>query len=419
VQATELAATRTSPAVRLPFGIGELDRAFGGGLVPGTVALVGGEPGIGKSTLLLQASAQVASARGPVLYVSGEESTEQIHLRSRRLGVEGEGLFLLASDRADDLLAEIERTKPVLAVVDSIQTLVRSDVDGAPGSLTQVRECTALLIGLAKATGLPIVLSGHVTKDGAIAGPKVLEHMVDVVLQLEGEPGGTIRLLRTAKNRFGPTSEVGVFEMRGDGLAEVEDPSLSFLSRRRASLPGSAVASVIEGTRPLFVEVQALTSPSQLPSPRRVATGIDAGRLMLVAAVLSKRLGLPLASQDIIVNVVGGLKVREPAADLALALAIVSSVLDRPVDGTLAAAGEVGLAGELRAVPQAGRRALESIRLGFAGCLVPSAQGGSSGAPPEAERRVDTLEEAISAAMPGAANDRGRRESHRRPGARV
>ena len=382
------------------FGIRELDRAFGGGIVPGAVALIAGEPGIGKSTLLLQASAE-AAARLPVLYVTGEESAEQIRLRSRRLGISGEGLYLLATDLADDVAGEMERAKPGLVIVDSIQALTRSDVDGAQGSLAQVRGCADLLIDLAKTSGVPVVLSGHVTKDGAIAGPKLLEHMVDVVLQLEGEPGGTMRLLRAAKNRFGPTSEIGVFEMRSNGLGEVDDPSRSFLSQRRASLSGSAVASLIEGTRPLLVEIQALTSPSSLPSPRRVATGVDTGRLMLVVAVLSKRLGLSLGGQDIIVNVAGGLHVREPAADLAVALAIASSLLDRPVEASLAAAGEVGLAGELRAVPQVERRAAEAVRLGFEGCLVPAAAGGRDRDLPAGARPVDTLEDAISVAMPG------------------
>jgi len=370
--------------------------------VAGAVVLIAGEPGIGKSTLLLQASAEAAATRSPVLYVTGEESAEQIRLRSRRLGISGEGLFLLATDLADDIVSEIERVKPSLVVVDSIQAVARSDVDGAQGSLSQVRGCADLLIGIAKESGVPVVLSGHVTKDGAIAGPKLLEHMVDAVLQLEGEPGGAMRLLRAVKNRFGPTSEIGVFEMRSDGLGEVDDPSRSFLSQRRASLSGSAVASLIEGTRPLLVEVQALTSPSSLPSPRRVATGIDTGRLMLVVAVLSKRLGLPLNGQDIVVNVAGGLRVREPAADLAVALAIASSLLDRPVRASLAAAGEVGLAGELRAVSQTRRRAAEAARLGFDGCLVPSAGEAADVECAATALPVDTLEEAISEAMPGS-----------------
>ena len=397
----ELATARASPSARLVFGIRELDRAFGGGIVAGTVALIAGEPGIGKSTLLLQASAEAASPSSPVLYVTGEESAEQIRLRSRRLGISGEGLFVLAADLADDVAVEIERVKPGLVIVDSIQALARSDVDGAQGSLAQVRGCADLLIGMAKTSGVPVVLSGHVTKDGAIAGPKLLEHMVDVVLQLEGEPGGTMRLLRATKNRFGPTNEIGVFEMRSDGLGQVEDPSRSFLSQRRASLSGSAVASLIEGTRPLLVEVQALTSRSSLPSPRRVATGVDMGRLMLVVAVLSKRLGLPLGEQDIVVNVAGGLRVKEPAADLAVALAIASSLLDRPVKASLAAAGEVGLAGELRSVPQVERRAAEAARLGFDGCLVPAAAGAADRELPAGVLPVDTLEDAISAAMPG------------------
>jgi len=420
VELAKAPASSSSGSGRLAFGIRELDRAFGGGIVPGAVALVAGEPGIGKSTLLLQASAEVAGALSPVLYVTGEESTEQIRLRSRRLGISGDGLFLLATDLADDVVSEIERAKPGLVVVDSIQALARSDVDGAQGSLTQVRGCANLLIGIAKASGVPIILSGHVTKDGSIAGPKLLEHMVDVVLQLEGESGGAMRLLRATKNRFGPTSEIGVFEMRSDGLGEVEDPSRSFLSQRRASLSGSAVASLIEGTRPLLVEVQALTSASSLPSPRRVATGVDMGRVMLVVAVLSKRLGLPLGGQDIVVNVAGGLRVKEPAADLAVALAIASSLLDLPVEASLAAAGEVGLAGELRAVPQVQRRAAEAARLGFDGCLVPAAGGAAGGEVSGAVRPVDTLEEAISVAMPGArAAGSGRAVGSRRSGTRA
>ena len=403
----ELVSAPASSFERLSFGIRELDRAFGGGIVPGAIALIAGEPGIGKSTLLLQASAEVASTSRPVLYVTGEESTEQVRLRSLRLGISGKGLYLLATALVDDVLGEIARVKPGLVIVDSIQALARSDIDGSQGSLAQVRGCAEVLIAAAKGSGVPVILSGHVTKDGTIAGPKLLEHMVDVVLQLEGEPGGAMRLLRATKNRFGPTSEIGVFEMRSDGMGEVDDPSRSFLSQRRASLPGSAVASVIEGTRPLLVEVQALTSASSLQSPRRVASGIDSGRLMVIVAVLSKRLGLPLGGQDIVVSVAGGLRVREPAADLAVALAIASSLLDRPVQASVAAAGEVGLAGELRAVPQVERRAAEAARLGFESCLVPAAALGADGGLAAGVRPVDTLEEAISAVMPGSL--RGRR----------
>jgi len=413
LEAVELSKVPDDNAPRTATGIGEFDRVLGGGLAPGSTALVAGDPGIGKSTLLLQVAAAVAGRGRPVLYASGEESLSQIKLRAARLGLAGEGVFLVSTGDAAEIAAHIASRRPALAVVDSIQTAYLADSAGglgaagaaSRGTIAQIRESGGFLADQARLSGTALLLAGHVTKDGAIAGPKVLEHMVDVVLQLEGEPGGALRLLRGVKNRFGPTDEIGVFEMRGDGLAEVADPSRSFLAQRQASTPGSAVATLIEGTRPITVEIQALVTPTFLPAPRRVSNGVDMSRVLLIAAVLSKRLRLPVATSDIVVNVAGGLRVKEPAADLAVALAIVSSLLDRPVDPGMAAAGEIGLGGELRSVPQAPRRASEARRLGFDACLLPANGADSEDGPPrtKADRgilAVSTLVEAVRAAIP-------------------
>jgi DNA repair protein RadA/Sms len=367
----ELSQVAMDNSDRLPLPLAELNRVLGGGLVSGSLVLMGGEPGIGKSTLLLQVSALVAQAGGKVAYVSGEETLSQIRLRAERLGISGEGLYLLAETDLNAILGQLEQLEPSLVVIDSIQAVSLPEVESAAGSISQVRECTLRLMHWAKPGAVPVFVAGHVTKDGAIAGPRVLEHIVDVVLYLEGEPFSAYRLLRGVKNRFGSTNEVGVFEMKQEGLLEVDNPSKAFLAQRLEEAVGSAVVPTLEGSRPLLVEIQALTTPTSFGLPRRTANGVDFNRLLLITAVLTKRVGLRLGNQDIIVNVTGGLKVGEPAADLGIALAIASSARDISVDPALVAAGEVGLSGELRAVSQLERRVAEAARLGFKRCLVP------------------------------------------------
>jgi DNA repair protein RadA/Sms len=367
----ELSQVDSSREERWPVDIGELNRVLGGGLVPGSLVLIGGEPGIGKSTLLLQVSAQIAASRGSVVYISGEETQHQIKLRARRLDISGEGLYLLSETNLDDIISHLDKIKPCMAVVDSIQSVYLPEIESSSGSITQVRECTLRLMRWAKSNQVPLFITGHVTKDGAIAGPRVLEHIVDSVLYFEGEPFSSYRLLRAVKNRFGSTNEVGIFEMKEKGLAEVDNPSQMFLSQRQDDSIGSAVAATLEGSRPLLVVIQALTSQTAFGLPRRTSNGVDFGRLLLITAVLSRRLGLKLGNQDIIVNVTGGLKLDEPAADLAIALSIASSFRDAPVDTAMVAVGEIGLSGEIRAVPQLERRMTEASRLGFKRCLVP------------------------------------------------
>ncbi len=359
---------------RVSLAMGELDRVLGGGIVPGSLMLIGGDPGIGKSTLLLQASAALATAETPVLYVSGEESAQQIKLRAARLGLRGDGLYVLTETNVGVIIGHIESLRPQLVVIDSIQTVYLDDLDSAAGSVSQVRESAAQLMQMAKGHGIPIFLIGHVTKAGAIAGPRVLEHIVDTVLYLEGDRFHAYRLLRCVKNRFGASSEVGVFEMRDVGMAEVSNPSEVFLAERLLNAAGSAIAVTLEGTRPLLVEIQALSSTTSFGNPRRTANGIDFNRLLLLTAVLSKRVGVRLSDQDVFVNVVGGLRVGEPAADLAVACAIASSFRDVPVAGDLAIVGEVGLSGELRAVSQLETRLKEAGKLGFNRCLVPQSR---------------------------------------------
>lgn len=368
---TELSRLQVQSFPRLVLPFAEFNRVLGGGIVPGSLVLIGGEPGIGKSTLLLQIADQVARQGEKVVYISGEESPGQIKLRAERLGVKGDGLFLLPETSLEAVLEQLDNLSPRLSIVDSIQTIYSADTGGAPGSLAQVRECTLKLMRWAKTRSIPMLLAGHVTKEGAIAGPKALEHIVDAVLYLEGETFSNYRLLRGVKNRFGSTQEVGVLEMRSGGLAEVENPSQVFLSQHSQEGMGCAIVPTLEGTRPLLVEVQALTTPATMGPPRRIANGMDFSRLLLLAAVLSKRAGLPLGSQDIIVNVVGGLSIQEPAADLAIALAIASSFRDAPLWPGLVAVGEVGLTGELRPVPGLERRLAEAARLGFKRCLAP------------------------------------------------
>jgi DNA repair protein RadA/Sms len=356
---------------RISLAMGELDRVLGGGLVPGSLVLIGGDPGIGKSTLLLQASAVLAAAGGPVLYVSGEESAQQIKLRAARIGLDGDGLYVLTETNVEAILDHIQQLQPRLVVVDSIQTVYLDELDSAAGSVSQVRESAARLMQVAKGQNIPIFLIGHVTKTGMLAGPRVLEHIVDTVLYLEGDRFHAYRLLRCVKNRFGASSEVGVFEMQDVGMAEVTNPSEVFLAERLPNAAGSAIAVTLEGTRPLLVEIQALSSTTSFGNPRRTPNGIDFNRLLLLVAVLSKRVGVRLSDQDVFVNVVGGLRVSEPAADLAVACAIASSFRDVPVADDMAIIGEVGLSGELRAVSQLDARLKEAAKLGFSRCLVP------------------------------------------------
>jgi len=401
----ELSQVALEAADRLPLPLTEFNRVLGGGLVPGSLILIGGDPGIGKSTLLLQVTALVAQVRGKVVYVSGEETLPQIKLRAQRLGITGEDIYLLAETDLTVILSQIEELSPGLVVIDSIQAVNLPELDTAPGSITQVRECTMRLMHWAKLSGVPVFIVGHVTKDGAIAGPRVLEHIVDVVLYLEGEPFSAHRLLRGVKNRFGSTNEIGVFEMKGQGLVEVANPSQAFLSQRWGEAIGSVVVPVLEGSRPLLVEIQALTNPTSFGLPRRTANGVDFGRLLLITAVLSKRLGLKLGNQDIMVNVTGGLKIGEPAADLGIALAITSSFRDVGADPELAVMGEVGLSGELRAVSQLDRRVDEAARLGFKRCLVPKAGAKVSPVPQGIEIiATSSVREAVRVGLVRAAN---------------
>ncbi len=392
----ELSRVVIEASERFPLPLAEFNRVLGGGLVPGSLMLIGGEPGIGKSTLLLQVAALVAQRRGRVVYVSGEETLPQIKLRAQRLGITGENLYLLAGTDLEAIISQTEELSPGLVIIDSIQAIYTPELDTSPGSIAQVRECTMKLMHWAKHSGVPVFLVGHVTKDGAIAGPRVLEHIVDVVLYMEGEPFSAHRLLRCVKNRYGSTNEIGVFEMKEQGLVEVENPSLAFLSQRWAEAIGSTVVPVLEGSRPLLVEIQALTNPTSFGLPRRTANGVDFGRLLLITAVLSRRIGLKLGNQDIIANVTGGLKIGEPAADLGIALAITSSLRDVAVDPEMAVVGEVGLSGELRAVTQLERRVNEAARLGFKRCLVPRV--GAKISPPPKNIEIipaSTLKEAI------------------------
>jgi DNA repair protein RadA/Sms len=356
---------------RIEVPMPEFSRVLGGGVVPGSMVLIGGDPGIGKTTLLLQVSALMAQNGAPVLYVSGEESPQQIRMRADRLGLAADELYLLAETNLEAILTHAQNLKPGMLVVDSIQTVYTADLDAMAGGVSQVRECAGRLMALAKREGIPVFLVGHVTKAGNLAGPRVLEHMVDTVLYLEGERYHAYRLLRGVKNRFGSTNEVGVFQMTQRGMVEVSNPSEAFLAERMTAVPGSAVAVILEGTRPLLVEVQALTTPTSFSTPRRTANGVDFNRLLLLTAVLSKRVGLPRGNQDVFVNVVGGLKIAEPAADLSVATAIASSLQGRPVLADLAVIGEIGLSGELRSVTQVERRLHEAAKLGFKQVLVP------------------------------------------------
>ncbi|HKV44466.1 MAG TPA: DNA repair protein RadA [bacterium] len=370
---TPIAEVALDHESRLEVGIGEIDRVLGGGLVPGSLVLLGGDPGIGKSTLALQVAQRLAAAR-TVLYVSGEESVRQTKMRAARLGVDAPRLLVLAETNLEEIGAQVAQVAPSLLVIDSIQTVYRPDLPAAPGSVGQIRECTGDLLRVAKAEGGPAVLIvGHVTKEGAIAGPRVLEHMVDTVLYFEGERHHAYRLLRVTKNRFGSTNEIGIFAMSGRGLTEVSDPSALFLSERPLDAPGSVVVCAVEGSRPLLLEMQALVTRTPFGFPRRTAAGVDTNRMLLLLAVLEKRAGLHLATFDVYVSVAGGVRVDEPAVDLGVAAAVASSHRERPTDPGTVVVGEVGLGGEVRAVSRIGGRIAEAAKLGFRRMILPKA----------------------------------------------
>jgi len=375
-RAVPLPEVRESVTDRVPVGMGEIDRVLGGGLVPGGVVLVGGEPGVGKSTLLTQVAGAMSGGSHTVLIATAEESAEQVGLRAQRLGITSHDVLLIAEDDVDAVIASATEVNPTLLIVDSIQTVAATEVGGAPGSVAQVRECSARLIRFAKDRGIATVLVGHVTKDGGIAGPKLLEHMVDVVLYMEGETDRGFRTLHSLKNRFGATHLVGLFEMAEEGLAEVPDPSAVFLADWQGSVPGTVIYPAMQGKRSVLVEIQALVSQSGLPQPRRSVRGIETARVHQILAVLDRHADLRFSDRDVYVNVVGGIRLTEPAADLAVALALASSLVNQPL-GALAAWGEVGLTGELRAVPHDKRRREEAARLGVQGIVSPANDGPS------------------------------------------
>ena len=389
----------TGEEIRFFTGMGELDRVLGGGAVEGSLVLVGGAPGIGKSTLLLQICANICKERS-VLYISGEESERQLKLRAERLGVRSEALYILSETRLSEVLAAVESVKPDILITDSIQTLYNEDNESSPGSVSQVKDCTMSLMHLSKQEGITVFVVGHINKEGAIAGPKVLEHMVDCVLLFEGDQHSSYRLLRAGKNRFGSTNEIGVFEMADSGLIEVPNPSKMLLQGRPENAPGSCVACVMEGTRPVLAEIQALVTRTSFNVPRRAADGFDFNRAVLMMAVAEKRGGLNLSTFDAYINVVGGLRLDEPAADLPLILAVASVYRDKPISGTLAAIGEVGLTGEVRAVNHLAQRLQEVARLGFRQCVIPK-YGSEKAEIPEGLEvfRVRNIREAIEFAL--------------------
>ena len=398
-KAKPLSELDTSEEIRFATGISEFDRVLGGGAVAGSLVLVGGAPGIGKSTLLLQMCASAGNGR-KILYVTGEESQRQLKLRAMRLGVDGENIYVLAETDIDSIIAAIDELKPDIAIIDSVQTVSDSGVASAPGSITQVRECTMRIMRVTKEKGLTVFVVGHINKEGSIAGPKVLEHMVDCVLYFEGERSTSFRILRAAKNRFGSTNEIGVFEMADRGLRCVENPSEMLLSGRPDNCPGTCVACVIEGTRPILAEVQALVAPTNYNAARR-SNGIDYNRAAMLLAVLEKRSGLPVGSCDSYINVIGGLSLEEPAADLATSLAVASSYLDRPLGADLAAIGEVGLSGEIRSVSALNQRLSEIHRLGFKRCVIPAHVRDELGKYDGLELiPVKSISEAIAAVLP-------------------
>ncbi|HLT18963.1 MAG TPA: DNA repair protein RadA [Thermomicrobiales bacterium] len=395
---TEITSAEIS---RRPVPIGEFSRVLGGGVVPGSLVLVGGDPGIGKSTLLLQCAGGLATADSTVLYVTAEESEQQVKLRAERLGIRADNLYLYSETEIDTVIDAAERLGPAAIVVDSIQTVFSSEITSAAGSVSQVRECTARLMSFAKTRDTAVFIVGHVTKEGSIAGPRVLEHMVDAVLYLEGERFHQYRILRAVKNRFGSIDEVGVFEMVESGMREVANPSEAFLQERAGNAAGSAVTVTVEGTRPILVEVQGLTADAAYGNARRTANGFELNRLQMLVAVLARRVGLSVNDQDIFVNVVGGLRVREPAADLGVAVAIASSFRERRVHPGTVVVGEIGLSGELRSVGQFERRLNEARKLGFERVIAPAALGRGLVRPPEGLElvRAATLREAIDLAV--------------------
>ena len=380
---------------RLRTGIGELDGVLGGGVVPGSLVLIGGDPGIGKSTLLIQAARALATTAPPVLYVSAEESAAQVKLRADRLGISSDGLLLWTETDLVTVEAELDTVKPKVLIIDSIQTVFLPTLESAPGSVAQVRECGGRLMTIAKGRGIATFLVGHVTKEGALAGPRVLEHLVDTVLYFEGEQHHAYRVLRAVKNRFGSTNEIGVFQMAERGLLEVKNPSGFFLAERPKDVPGSVIVAGLEGTRPLLLELQALVAPASFGTPRRTVLGADYNRVCLLLAVLEKRAGVPLASQDVFVNVAGGGRVMEPAADLAVLVAAASSYMDRPVRGDVVVLGEVGLTGEVRAVTGLEARLREAAQLGFTQAVVPRTNLLETPRPPLEAHGVATVHEAL------------------------
>ena len=399
VKPKRLSEIDTDTALRFTTGMGELDRVLGGGAVRGSLVLVSGAPGIGKSTLLLQICQQISRGQ-TILYVSGEESESQLKLRAERLGVESDRLYLLCETNLDAILSAAERLQPDVLIADSIQTLYTEEKPASPGSVTQVKDCTIRLMQYCKSSGVSVFVVGHINKEGAIAGPKVLEHMVDCVLYFEGEEHTTYRLLRAAKNRFGSTNEIGVFEMNDSGLREVPNPSELLLSGRPESTPGTCVACVMEGTRSVLAEVQALVSPTTLNIPRRSCNGFDYNRAAMLLAVMEKRGGLRFSQADVYLNVIGGLRLDEPAADLAVVLAIASGAKDQPVSDTLAAIGEVGLSGEIRAVNHLTQRLREIRRLGFTQCIIPRSGSNDVKAPEGLEvLRAKNIREAMAVAL--------------------
>ncbi len=372
-QVLELSQVNLEAGRRYTLPMSEFNRVLGGGLVPGSLILIGGAPGIGKSTLLLQTAASLTKKKYKVAYISGEETVQQVKIRAERLKEKGKNLYLLAETDLSIALSQTKHLSPKLAIIDSIQAMSLPELDTGSGSIIQIRECTLKIMQFAKINNIPFIISGHVTKDGNMAGPRVLEHIVDVVLYLEGESFSNYRLLRCIKNRFGTTNEIGVFEMKDQGLIEVLNPSDLLLAQRFKDSVGSVVVPTIEGNRPLLLEIQALTNPTKFTAPRRVANGIDFGRLLLITAVLSRRVGLKLNNQDILINVTGGLRVDEPAADLGIALAIISSYKDKSINHQLTVVGEIGLSGEIRSVTKLNHRIKETARLGFKYCVVPKA----------------------------------------------
>ncbi|GFZ77090.1 DNA repair protein RadA [Elstera cyanobacteriorum] len=396
----------SAPAPRRPSGIGELDRVTGGGIVPGSAILIGGDPGIGKSTLLTQLVARLAETGARCAYISGEEAVDQVRLRAGRLGISAAPVALASATALRDILPALETDNPPdVVVIDSIQTMYLDALDSAPGTVGQVRACAQELIRAAKKRGFALILVGHVTKEGAIAGPRVLEHMVDTVLYFEGERGHQFRILRAVKNRFGPTDEIGVFEMTDRGLSEVPNPSALFLAERRDNVSGAAVFAGMEGTRPVLVEIQALVAPTSFGTPRRAVVGWDSGRLAMVMAVLDARCGLSIGAQDVYLNVAGGLRISEPAADLAVAAALVSAYSGEPVPPDMVVFGEVGLAGEVRQVGQTDARLKEALRLGFGRALIPARRAGAAqGSSGLTLTEIDRLAELVERLAPAEDN---------------